>query len=70
MQNFSIYLQKKSGFTILVGSHTDYITVLLKVLFSLKIDFSFNAIASANKTELDFSLILCSTICDHCNRKC
>ena len=29
----------------------------------------FDAIALVNKTELDFSLILCNAIYDQCNRK-
>ena len=54
---FIIHIQSKSSFTILVDNF-------------IKSFVFFNAIASVNKTELDFSLILCNAICDQSNRRC
>ena len=43
VQKFSIYIQSKSGFNILVDLHNNFLTILFKIFFI--------AIASLNKAD-------------------
>ena len=68
VKSFSIYLQIKSGFTILVDLHTNYLTILFKVLFSSKICFSLcYSVGEQNRIRFYFDFM--QAICDQCNRK-